>query len=453
MRLPLESRLLLTVAAAVAPPELRDDWWREWEAEIWWWMGSHTGERLQLFVHCSGAVCDAAYLRATQAEFPETLLRMARSPGACLLALVLLIAAVIAPTRLRETRRVLHGEPFAGAPLVLLSQSLPFMGAHYGVPPGKLADWNARAQSLEGAALYLWTSRNPAVAHASANFFSLLQTRPLLGTLTPLPDDPPGVVLSYAAWQRKFHSDPGVIGRTTEHARVIGVLPADFWFLDARPELWILALPADLKQAPAVARLKPGISPAQARNELRQLAAQVKPVTAGTAVIVEPISGLSARPLSTLGIPWLALVCVASLGALLAYRRTPRYAAFLAAKAALSLTLVLLVTVEFGSSWMTINSGETNLFAGVVSLWLFLAGPAAVLYWCWRDQALRCRTCLHRLSLPVTFGTGARTLLERAGTELVCSRGHGTLFTADGADPAPQWDPMDGSWRELFVNK
>jgi hypothetical protein len=215
----------------------------------------------------------------------------------------------------------------------------------------------------------------------------------------------------------------------------------------------MLSVPADLKQASAVATLKPGFSPAQARNELRELAAQVRPVSSGMAVIVEPIVRLSARPFTTLGLPWLALVvgvCVASAAV---YRRTPRYAAYLAFKSALALTLVLVATIEFGSSWMTINSGETNLAAGVASLWIFLAGPAAALYWCWRDQAVRCRICLHRLAMPVTFGEGARILLERAGTELMCPNGHGTLITGDGADPASQWEPMDGSWRELFVNK
>jgi hypothetical protein len=195
------------------------------------------------------------------------------------------------------------------------------------------------------------------------------------------------------------------------------------------------------------------VTPAEAEAELRALAAQVKPASSGSAVHVEPIENLASRPLATLGVPWLLLVCGAVAAALVGFRRTPRYGAFLAAKAVLSLALLLLATVEFGTSLVITNSGQTNLAAGVASLWLFLAGPGAALYWCWRDQRQRCRSCLHRLAMPVRFGAGARMLLERAGTELVCPRGHGTLFTADGADPARQWDPMDGSWRELFVSK
>ncbi len=321
----------------------------------------------------------------------------------------------------------------------MLEQTLPFMGAHLGVPPSKVADWDARAQSLEGAAIYSRTRRRE-VARAGPKFFALLGTHAAIGSLSV--STMPAAVLSYECWQRKFHADPAVVGRLIDSAPVIGVLPRDFWFLDLRPDVWILGPPASDSPSPALARLKPGVKPADAQAELRELAAQVKPVTRGSLVVVEPVERLSARPLTALGLPWLALVCGAVAAAVVRFRRAPGFAAFLAAKVVLSLTLMLLVTVEFGSSWMTINSGESNLAAGVASLWLFLAGPAAVLFWCWRDQRRRCRICLHRLEMPVHFGEGARMLLEHAGTELVCPQGHGSLFTADGEDPATQWYPL-----------
>jgi hypothetical protein len=441
MQVPFESRVLLAVASAVVPPSLRENWRREWEAEIWWWMGSRTGGRLQLAAHCSGALSDAAYLRYAQTDLPAWAAAFRRSPAACLAALALLIAAVLGGTGLSETRRVLRGEPFAGRRIAVLSQSLAFMGAHYGVPVAKLADWNGRARSIDGAALFVDRGR---VVYVGPKFFEILGTKPALGMLSGN-----GTVLSYEAWRKRFRGAPA----TLKDAGVIGVLPRDFWFLGTRADEWMLSLPAGLKQAPAVARLKPGFTAAQARDELRDLAAQVRPASSGMAVIVEPIGNLSARPFTTLGLPWLALVIGVAAASAVAFRRSPRYAAYLALKSALALTLVLLATVEFGSSWMTINSGETNLGAGVASLWLFLAGPAAALYWCWRDQAVRCRICLHRMAMPVTFGEGARILLERSGTELMCPNGHGTLITGGGADPASQWEPMDGSWRELFVDK
>ena len=439
MRVPIESRTLLAAAAALVPREERAEWRREWDAEIWWWLGSHTGERLRLAVHCAGALKDAAYLRATHGDAIATLRRAAGSPGACLAGLAVVLVAVVAGSDLKETRRVLHGDPFAGAHLAVLEQTLPFMGAHLGVPPAKVADWDARAQSLEGAVVYSRTRRRE-VARAGPKFFALLGTHAAIGTLSA--SDLPAAVLSYECWQRKFHADPAMVGRMVDSAPVIGVLPRDFWFLDLRPDVWILGPPASDAASPALARLKPGVSPAEAQAELRELAAQVKPVSRGSLVAVEPVERLSARPLSALGIPWLLLSCGAVAAAMVRFRRAPGFAAFLAAKVVLSLTLMLLATVEFGSSWMTINSGESNLAAGVASLWLFLAGPGAALFWCWRDQRRRCRICLHRLEMPVHFGEGARMLLEHAGTELVCPQGHGSLFTADGADPATHWYPL-----------
>jgi hypothetical protein len=367
-----------------------------------------------------------------------------------------MLAALAVWSGLSETRRLLRGEPFPAARLAVLSQTGPFMGARYGVPPAKLVDWAARAQSLEGAAFFAWDRDHP-IAHAGQRFFALLETRPVLGTLSPPADGIPSAVLSYDCWQRKFHADDALLGHTilagVTPARVIGVLPRDFWFLDARPEIWILAPQHGKALTWALARLKPGVTLANARAELRSLAARMPPASSGSAVTLEPIQSVPARPLATLGIPWLVMVCGTIAVAMLRFRRSPRYGAFLAAKVVLSLTLVLLAIVEYGSSWMTIHSGQTNLAAGAASLWLFLAGPPAALYWCWRDQRNRCRSCLHRLVMPVSFGEGARTLLERAGTELVCPRGHGTLFTTDGTDPSQQWDPLHGSWRELFVGK
>ena len=440
MRVPIESRALLALASALAPRDLRADWRREWDAEIWWWLGSHTGERLQLAVHCSGAVCDAAYLRMTQGDTLAVVRRIAGTPSACLAALVLLLAAVALWSGLSEARRALRDEPFQRRHLAVLSQRLPFMGAHFGVPLAKVADWDSRAQSLEGIASYSWT-RDGKLAHVTPKFFGLLGTQAAAGALNS-----PGAVLSYDYWQKRLHG--GGLGRILTiggvQTRVIGVLPRDFWFPDLHPDVWIVAAPPGSGVSPALARLKPGVSPAAAESELRTLAAQVAPRSSGSAVKVEPIESLSVRPLTTLGIPWLVLVCATTAAAFLRFRSSPRFAAFLAAKAVLSLTLVLLITVEF-------HRGESNMAAGVASLWLFLAAPGAALYWCWRDQGQRCRSCLHRLAMPVSFGSGARMLLERAGTELICPQGHGTLFTADGADPEPQWDPMDSSWHELFV--
>jgi hypothetical protein len=66
----------------------------------------------------------------------------------------------------------------------------------------------------------------------SANLFELLGVPALLGRTFVPEDDKPGthvVLLSYSLWQRRFGSDPAVIGRALtlngESYTVVGVMP------------------------------------------------------------------------------------------------------------------------------------------------------------------------------------------------------------------------------------
>jgi macrolide transport system ATP-binding/permease protein len=87
----------------------------------------------------------------------------------------------------------------------------------------------------------------------SGGFFDTLGVRPLLGReFRPDeegPSAPPTVMLSYTAWQTRFHGSPDVLGRTVtlqspwlpsgEPHVVIGVLPPNFHFTMAgRAEFW-----------------------------------------------------------------------------------------------------------------------------------------------------------------------------------------------------------------------
>jgi len=125
----------------------------------------------------------------------------------------------------------------------------------------------------------------------SANYFSVLGVRPYLGRLIAPQDGDgaaasPVAVLSYAYWQRAFAANPAVIGQAISlensdwsfdplqnHVyRIIGVAPPGFSGVevDRNPDLYLPA--PNSGDSPAfvtiVARLKPGISPVQARGSL-----------------------------------------------------------------------------------------------------------------------------------------------------------------------------------------
>ena len=75
IRVPLESRLLLTLASGLVPHFRRAEWRREWDGEIWWWITAQPGaartwkERIALAIHCWGAVSDGLCLRLEDLVF------------------------------------------------------------------------------------------------------------------------------------------------------------------------------------------------------------------------------------------------------------------------------------------------------------------------------------------------------------------------------------------------
>lgn len=87
----------------------------------------------------------------------------------------------------------------------------------------------------------------------------------------------------------------------------------------------------------------------------------------------------------------------------------------------------------------------------VLGVWLLGAGLFYLVIW---DQRRRCRTCLHRLIMPINSGSWGNMLrFGRPTTEYICPFGHGTLHIEDlqitGATHA-NWQPHDDDiWKEL----
>ena len=113
----------------------------------------------------------------------------------------------------------------------------------------------------------------------------VLRVQPAMGRRFTAEDDspkaPPRVMLAHAYWERKFGSDPAVIGKqVTIDGRpheIVGVLPAGFAFLDINPQL---VLPFALNRAEVfvgnfsyqgIARLKPGVTMAQANADVARM--------------------------------------------------------------------------------------------------------------------------------------------------------------------------------------
>src|SRR3954471_21177550 len=114
---------------------------------------------------------------------------------------------------------------------------------------------------------------------------SLLRVQPILGRRFTADDDSPKtperVMLAHAYWQRKFGGDPAIVGRLMtidgRPREIIGVLPAGFRFLSANPQI---VFPFRFNRADifvgnfsyqGVARLKPGVTIAQANEDVARM--------------------------------------------------------------------------------------------------------------------------------------------------------------------------------------
>jgi putative ABC transport system permease protein len=180
--------------------------------------------------------------------------------------------------------------------LVQIWNTYPPQVPRGGLSPGDYADWREQNASFSAMGAYVQISQGfnlteegepqrVLVSYASAGLFPLLGTKLAAGRYF-LPEEDragsaPVVMLSHRLWQSRFGADPAVVGRTitldNQGYRVAGVLPADFRLL-RWPDLWmpIGQFGDDLTEHIhhafiGVARLKPGITMAQARDEMVRL--------------------------------------------------------------------------------------------------------------------------------------------------------------------------------------
>ncbi len=231
-----------------------------------------------------------------------------------------------------------HPLPFAGAGrLVLLRPVNPSHGMFFPtVAPANLLDWQAQAKSFEAIAGYRWRTVDLTGGDRSERLSGLSVTPEFFKALgVPLrgetfgPNDPQRrpyeIILGRRLWQRRFNSDPSLPGKLLDvnlvnlsrvgptPSFVAGIALADVHFpplsadftsapgvvagIGDTVDFWVPELidPSrrDTGDLDAVARLRPGISPAQAQAEMdrisRHLAAVYPATNQGLSVRVVPL--------------------------------------------------------------------------------------------------------------------------------------------------------------------
>ena len=202
------------------------------------------------------------------------------------------------------------------------------------ISPNDVLDFRERATTFSGFAA-LRNSTDAAItgestgeqinlARVTANFFDLLGRRPALGRSfieadeQILPNTNAPAILSHDLWVRRYGADEGVIGQSIEidgsRREIVGVMRADFELLLAQhdggmvaggafetvdvwvpvPYRWMRGPQRGFGTTRVIARLGPGITLAQARQEMAAIAAELRSEHAiheqrGVAVDVFPL--------------------------------------------------------------------------------------------------------------------------------------------------------------------
>ncbi|HET8923135.1 MAG TPA: ABC transporter permease [Candidatus Acidoferrum sp.] len=180
--------------------------------------------------------------------------------------------------------------------LVEIWNTYPPMLPQGGLSPGDYADWRRENASFSSMGAYAQVStgfnltgegdaQRVLVAYASSDVFSMLGVQMVAGrSFLPEEDragNAPVVILTSRLWRSHFGGDPGVVGRTialdNRRYTVAGILTPSFNFL-RWPDLWMPVgqfdddLTEHIHHAfVGIARLKPGLTLAQARDEIGRL--------------------------------------------------------------------------------------------------------------------------------------------------------------------------------------
>jgi predicted permease len=188
----------------------------------------------------------------------------------------------------------------------------------YGASYQDLQDWRGAGRYFEGFAAYVDGSttlsqmqqpERVTAGWVTTDFFPLLGVKPAMGRSFVAGEDQPGapgvMLLSHAIWQRAFHGDPSIVGRSvavgSNQVAVVGVLPAGFHFASVGDaDLWFPLVAGKNQRANrfqhwmgVIARLLPGASLEQATAEMRQIAERIArddpAYHTGSSILIKPL--------------------------------------------------------------------------------------------------------------------------------------------------------------------
>src|SRR5262245_62066248 len=310
---------LIRVIGLIVPRRLRADWRQEWEAEFRYretllaeWDNLNWKTKLDLLRRSAGAFWDALLLQPRRLEdemFQDLrfgLRMLLKHKGFTLIAILTLALGIGANTAIFTVINavLLRPLPFAEPERLLWFGGWVGNDKEQGVTPADFLDYREQSRSFEqiaasvsdGIAMNLSGGGEPERlkgGYVTANYLDVFGVKPALGRTFAAEEGLEGgervVVLSHTLWRRRFGADPSVINQSltldNRTVTVIGVMPPQFQYPPG-VEIWLpFSFPAS-PQSPfrsrefhflrPVAKLKPGVTRAQAQAEVETIARRLQ---------------------------------------------------------------------------------------------------------------------------------------------------------------------------------
>ena len=219
---------------------------------------------------------------------------LAKNPGVTLIAIVTLALGIGANTAIFTIVNAFLLRPLPyGDPDSLVMVDSQYRGQSTGVSFADYEDWRRQNNVFDDLAFFnlRWNANLELgnetetlnLTFGTSNLFSTLRVAPFIGH-GPTEEQSDTVLLSHNLWQRRFSSDPAIVGRQLHvdgrSLTVIGVMPPDFRF-PFQTDLWWLSdryfnrQTRGMRIDQTIGRLKPGLSPQQAQADVQAIAARL----------------------------------------------------------------------------------------------------------------------------------------------------------------------------------
>ncbi|WP_348264718.1 hypothetical protein P8935_09305 [Telmatobacter sp. DSM 110680] len=477
---------LLRAASLIVPTIQREEWRREWCAELWHVRRSCIGvdetfsweAQREITGFCLGAFSDALCLRTQPQKGHPAPVHIHGSAAHTLLWLFAALALCFVISQLLPgVAAENEADRYQISPGVLLVSEAAADDNQPSISSALFHNWKTTRQRYFQDLAFYSLSRESAntgrvttswnVAHSSENLFSLLGLP--IENQADTGSGLPSVVLSHDTWMRSFAGDPHIAGRAMRigkvKAQIAGVAPAGAWQLPGSPDVWLLE-PNSSATSPTTSGYLFAHLSARGQSEMTGSSIGISALNENGISIDLNGSHIDAPVEGPWGIYefaiFLALVALpavtsVSLGDSHVSSHRPSMKQRLNRIMFLTAKFALIAAIGYAASLDLAYSNTTGYspFAECLQL---LWGFTICLFgfrWAIADQRKRCPVCLRRVTNPATVGLASRTFLGWNGTEMICMGGHALLHVPSLPTSwfsGQRWLYLDSSWEFLFAD-